>query len=253
MKKVNYHTHTTGSDGHVKPEDWIKLAIKKKFDILGITDHYYFPKGFRDRENEFYSDKHYEELKNLKEKYKNKIKILINVEFDWLKDYGEWIKEEATKRRYDLRFISVHYIKAKKNYIPLDWKEEGFREMIESFGSVKKLVKWYYLELRKAIRLNCFDVVSHLDIIKIWNKDKKYFSEEKRWYKKEIFKTLKLIKRKNMKIDLNSSGLRKPCAEQYPSKEILDEAKKMQISLLVGTDAHKIVELEAGLKEIKNL
>ena len=102
--KSNYHTHTTGSDGKLKPEELIKLAIKKKFDILGITDHYSVPPRFRDWGNEYYSDEHYAELKKLKKKYSGKIKVLVNVEFDWLKDYKKWIVKEATKRKYDYRF-----------------------------------------------------------------------------------------------------------------------------------------------------
>jgi len=253
MKKVNYHTHTTGSDGKLKPEELIKIAIKKKFDVLGITDHYHFPTGFRNWGNEFYSDKHYEELKKLKNKYKNKIKILVNVEFDWLKYYKKWIKWEATKRKYDYRFISVHFIKIGKEYIPLDYSEKSFQKIIKDIGGIKKLVKNYYSSLRDAIKTGCFDFVGHLDIIKIWNRKKKYFSGQEDWYKKEIQKTLNLIKKKNMKIDLNTAGFRKPCAEQYPSKDILEEAEKMKIPFLIGTDAHKPEELEAGLKEIKNL
>ena len=224
MKKVNYHTHTTGSDGKTKPEEWIKIAIKKRFEILGITDHYHFPPGFRDWGNDYYSDAHYEELKKLKRKYENKIEIKVNVEFDWLKGYKKWIKKEATKRKYDLRFISLHFIDDGDRYTPLDWNEESFRNLIKYHKGIKNLVKYYYAELRNAIKTGCFDVVGHLDIIKIWNKDKKYFSGREDWYKKEIQRTLKLIKKKNMKIDLNTAGLRKPCAEQYPSKEILEEA-----------------------------
>jgi len=251
MKKVNYHIHTTGSDGKLKPEELIKLAIKRKFDVLGITDHYHFPPNFRNWGNEFYSDEHYKELNNLKKIYAHKIKILVNVEFDWIKDYKKWIKKEAIKRKYDYRFISVHFIKVGKGYIPLDHNERTFQKMIKDIGGIKKLVKNYYLSLRDAIKTGCFDVVGHLDIIKIWNKNKKYFSEQEKWYKKEILKTLKLIKKKNMKIDLNTAGLRNPCAEQYPSLGILKEAKKLKISFLIGTDGHKSNELEAGLKKLK--
>ena len=243
MKKVNYHTHTTGSDGKMKPDELVKLAIKKKFDLLGITDHYHFPRGFRDWGNEYYSDEHYAELKRLKKKYGWKIKILVNVEFDWLKDYKVWIKSEATKREYDLRFISVHFLKIGKEYYPLDYTDETFKGMVKDSGGIKKIVGAYYRELRTAIKTNCFDVVAHFDLIKIWNKDKKYFSGGEKWYKKEVTKTLKLIKKKNMKMDLNSSGLRKPCGEQYPSSEILAEAKKFGIGFLEGTDAHKPDEL----------
>jgi histidinol-phosphatase (PHP family) len=253
MKKVNYHTHTIGSDGKLNPEELIKLAIKKKFEIIGITDHYHFPQGFRDWGNEFYSDEHYKELQRLKEKYKDKIKILVNVEFDWLKDYKKWIKKEATKRKYNFKFISVHFLKIGKEYFPLDYNEKTFKKMTKDIGGIRKLVRLYYKNLREAIKSGCFDVVGHLDIIKIYNKNKKYFSEKEDWYKNEITKTLKLIKKKNMKIDLNTSGLRKPCSEQYPSFEILKEANKMKIQFLIGTDAHNGKELESGLEEIRRL
>jgi histidinol-phosphatase (PHP family) len=250
--KTNYHTHTTGSDGQLKPEELIKLAIKKKFDVLGITDHYAVPQSFRKPDNEmysYYSDEHYFELKRLKKKYKNKIKILVNVEFDWIEEYKGWLKKEATKRKYDLRYISVHYIKTKKEHIPLDWTEKGFEEIIKNFGTLKKLVKWYYSSLRKAINLGCFDVVAHFDLIKIWNKGGKYFSGEEDWYKKEVIKTLRLVRKFGMKLDLNMSGLRKPCGEQYPSKWVVDEAKKMGIGLLPGMDTHEASQLDAPMKE----
>ncbi|MCK4650178.1 hypothetical protein KAT36_03005 [Candidatus Pacearchaeota archaeon] len=64
---------------------------------------------------------------------------------------------------------------------------------------------------------------------------------------------MKLIKEKNIKIDLNTAGFRKPCNEQCPSLKILKEAKKLGIEFLIGTDAHKPEELAAGLDEIKKL
>ncbi len=253
MKKENHHTHTTGSDGKLEPEELIRLAIKKKFKVLGITDHYYFPSGFRDWGNEYYSNAHYVELKKLKEKYKNKIKIEVNVEFDWIKRYKKWIIKEAIKRKYDYRFISMHFLIVGSDSVPIDYTEESFIEILKKAGGIKPLVKIYYGGLREAIKTGCFDVVSHFDIIKLWNKNSKYFSEGELWYKKEVLKTLKLISKKNMKLDLNTAGFRRPCSEQYPSVEILEEAKKLRIPFIIGTDAHKPSELEAGLKEIRQL
>jgi len=159
----------------------------------------------------------------------------------------------TSKRKYDYRFISVHFIKTGKEYVPLEYNEESFQKMIGDAGGIKNLVRRYYKNLRDAIKTGCFDVVGHLDLIKIWNKDNKYFSDKEEWYKKEVSETLKLIKEKNMKIDLNTSGWRKPCNEQYPSLEILKEAKKMEIPFLIGTDAHGVRELEKGLARINEL
>lgn len=253
MEKANYHTHTTGSDGELSPIDLIKLAIKKKFKILGITDHYHFPPGFRDWGNGYYSDEHYKELNRLKEKYKDKIKIFVNVEFDWLgEDYKKYMENE-TKKKYDYKFVSVHFLKIGEEYFPINHSQELFEEMLKKIGGTEKLVKLYYSELRKAIKTGWYDVIAHFDLIKIWNKDKKYFSGEESWYKEEVHKTLELIKKQGMRIELNTSGWRMPCAEQYPSLEILKEAEKMKIPILIGTDAHRTEGLESGLKEAEKL
>ena len=122
--------------------------------------------------------------------------------------------------------------------------------MIKDAGGIKKLVKKYYRGLRQAIKTGCFDVVAHFDLIKTWNRDGKYFSGEEDWYEREVSETLRLINKKNMKIDLNSSGLRKACGEQYPSLKILGEAKGLGVGFLVGTDAHEAGEMECGLGEL---
>jgi HisJ family histidinol phosphate phosphatase len=149
--------------------------------------------------------------------------------------------------------VSVHFLKDGKTMVPLDWKEEGFLDAVKHFGNVKKLVKWYYSSLRSAIKTGCFDVVSHFDLIKIWNKDHKYFTGGERGYRREVDRTLRLMAEKNVKIDLNASGLRKPCAEQYPSFEIIKKAKVLGIKFLVGTDAHDGKQLDGGLKEINEI
>ncbi len=241
--------HTTISDGKLTPEELIKLAIEKKFDTICLTDHYHFPPGFRDWGNNFYLDKDYDKLFDLKNKYKNKIKILVGVEFDWLKDYKEWITK-AAKKKFDYKIISLHFIKAGKEYFPIDYSDKTFQEILEIVGSIEKLVRTYYSELRDAIETGLYDTVGHMDLIKIWNENHKYFTEKEAWYNEEVNKTLKLISKKNMNIDLNSAGFRKPCKEQYPSDWIIKEALKLKIPLIVGTDVHNAEELEAGLKEV---
>jgi len=248
----NYHLHTTISDGKLKPEELIKLAIKKKFDVVGITDHYHFPPDFREEKNKFYSEQDYNELFRLKDKYKQKIKILVGVEFDWLSDYEKWFGKE-TKKKYDYRLLSMHFIKVGKNYVPLDLSEDFFKEIVKKSDGIKNVVESYYEDLRKGVETGYFDVVAHLDIIKIWNKDKKYFSGNETWYKEQVKDTLYSIKNKKMKIEINTAGWRKPCKEQYPSKWIIKEALKLKIPILIGTDAHRKEEIDKGLKRANNL
>jgi len=252
LEKENYHLHTTISDGKLKPEELIKLAIKKKFSTICITDHYHLPPKFRGEKNDFYSEKDYRLLNRLKNKYSGKINVLAGVEFDWLGDYKEWFEKEA-KKKYDLRLLSIHFIKAKKDYIPLDLSEELFNEAIKKSGGIEKAVRSYYHDLREGINTGYFDAVAHMDIIKIWNKNKKYFSGNENWHKKEVIKTLKLIKTKNMKMEINTAGWRKPCNEQYPAEWILRKAVNLGIPILIGTDGHRKEQIDYKLKEANDL
>ena len=256
IQRVSYHTHTTISDGKLKPEELIKLAIKKKFKVLAITDHYTRPKGISldDWGSNFYSDKDYEELLKLKEKYKNKIDLLIGTEFDWLPTKKEWLKDNVKKRDYDIKIISVHMLYIKGEYYLFNANKELFSEILDLLGNnIKKLVKLYYKNLRKAIKTRLFDVVGHFDLIKIFNEDSRYFSDKDSWYKREVVKTLRLMRKFNLKLDVNLAGFNHPVKEQYPSKWIIDIAKSMKINLLIGTDAHDKKELEYDLTTAQRL
>jgi histidinol-phosphatase (PHP family) len=250
--KENYHLHTTISDGKFKPEELIRLAIKRKFKTIGITDHYKFPPAFKEEKSDFYSDRDYRNLIKLRDKYIDKISVFIGVEFDWFSEHKDWIIKETKKRHYDYKFISMHFVKVNEKNEPIDLFADTFDDSVKKIG-IKNLVESYYNELREGIKTGCFDVVAHLDLIKIWNKNKRYFSGDEKWYKRQINETLRLIKKENMKLELNTSGWRRECKEQYPAEWILKEAIKLKIPIIVGTDCHWKEHLEFGLKRAKNL
>jgi histidinol-phosphatase (PHP family) len=79
-----------------------------------------------------------------------------------------------------------------------------------------------------------FDIVGHLDLIKVF----KFYPKSPI---KEIVKnTIEKIKLSNMSVEINSAGYRKPVAEQYPSREILQMCFEAGIDITFGSDAHEI-------------
>jgi histidinol-phosphatase (PHP family) len=256
IEKTSYHTHTTISDGKLSPEELIKLSIKMGFKVLAITDHYMRTDDVA-RSGwgmDLYSDEDFENLVKLKKKYSGKIKILIGVEFDWLPTKKKWLLGETRRRGYDIKILSYHLMPINGRYYCVNAEEKDFKEVLDLFeGNVKKLIMFYYEGLRDGIKTGWFDVVGHMDIIKSFNKDSKYFSENEDWYRKEILETLVLVKKFNLKLDVNIKGRKLPVGEQFPSKWIIKEAKKMGIELLIGTDAHRSKELDYNLNDIEDL
>ena len=76
----NLHTHTTWSDGIIRPKELIELAIEQDIKILGITDHAYTKKLSKNHQVTDNIGYYLDELKGLKKD--SKIKLLAGLEID---------------------------------------------------------------------------------------------------------------------------------------------------------------------------
>jgi len=238
------HNHSTGSDGKLTPEELVKKAIELGWDYVYFTDHYSNPKNLLKEKSieyhdeNFFNENYLEEIKKLKEKYKDKIEVCFGVEFGWLNGYEKWLKEQSKKQDFDYVIGSIHDI-LDKNKTPhaMENGKENWLKSSESFGGIKQYIQEYYKQIKLLIKSNIFDSVGHLDYIKVYNAQGDLFSEDSDWYKKEISEVLDLIKKNKMALEVNHGGIRKH-GEQFPSLWILKEARKRNIPITLGIDAH---------------
>lgn len=239
MNKVNFHIHSTGSDGKLTPEEIVKEAIKAGITHICFTDHYKRPEGteVNDWSKEFHSDNYFREVDRLKKEYEDKINIYFGVEFDWFEEHKDWIVGEIKKRDYDFILGSVHFLKFKEKYLILGWFDKFWEEILKKTHP-DKYVREYYNQVRLMVESGLFDCVSHLDVVKVGNVNNKYFDKNSEWYKKEVLETLDTIKKEGIAIEINASGWTTSQGEQYPSEWILREAFSRGIPIVIGTDFH---------------
>ncbi len=236
--RIDLHNHTircnhaTGS-----MEEYIKRAIALKIDIYGFSEHapMEFDKSYRLSFDEM---KDYEnDVLRLREKYKNSIKILLGYEVDYLKGYMD---KRVLNANVDYLIGSVHFLDK--------W---GFDnpEFIGGWESrdIDDIWQEYFDAIRDMAKSGYFDIVGHLDLIKLF----KYMP--KRDIGVIAKEALKEIKRSNMVIELNSAGLRKPIREIYPSKYLLSMAYELDIPITFSSDAHAIEQIGFGYDEVKKL
>ena len=80
----DYHTHTTYCDGDNTPEEMLFAAIDKGLKYYGFSSHSHLSYD-EDWNMSFASQKQYvSEIRSLKEKYKDKITVLLGTEYDLL-------------------------------------------------------------------------------------------------------------------------------------------------------------------------
>src|SRR3989344_8613177 len=123
------HNHSTGSDGKLTPEQLIQKAIELGWDYVYFTDHYINPPnaGISFDDSSYFNEDYVKEVKQLKEKYKDKIDVCFGAEIGWLNGYENWIKEQLKKYDFDYVIGSIHDIldKDKKPH-EMEWGRENW-------------------------------------------------------------------------------------------------------------------------------
>lgn len=221
---VDLHNHTPlCNHAEGKIEEYIEAAIQKKTKVFGFSDH--APMDFDPKYRMKFEDmQQYEaDVKAAKERYKEKIDILLGYEVDYLPGHMD---KRVLEADVDYLIGSVHFIEGwgfdNPEFIG-KWQEED----------VDGVWQKYFETIETMAKSRLFDIVGHLDLIKVFN-----FMPTK-----EIAKVAKnalvAIKESDMVLEINVAGYRKPVAEAYPSLELLTQAYSLGIPITLSSDAHK--------------
>lgn len=249
MVLEDWHTHNElcrHAEGKI--EDYIKKAIELKLDLIGISDH--FPYEYLENSSLLIKEVPYQEysmrlneidsylssIEKLKIKYNNEIQIRKAFEIDYFRSQEEILKKYFKNISDKLDYIlgSVHILHGKSRLFAFD--DRRFLSMYREYESIDIIYLEYYQKLQDMINSKefNFDILSHFDLPKKYNKR----ANNKELVMNEAIKTLELAKRADLTIEINTGGLRKDINEQYPSEEIIKEMFNLDISVLLGSDAH---------------
>ena len=229
---IDLHNHTPLCK-HAKgePEEYIKKALEKGIKIYGFADH--APMNFdpKYRMNFEEMEKYEQKITFLSQKYDN-IKILLGYEVDFTPE----VDKRVLKRNVDYLIGSVHFLD--------NW---GFDnpEFIKEWHNrdVEDIYKEYFYLIEQMAKSRQFDIVGHLDLIKV-------FGYKPKTPIKDLAKNaIKEIKKASMAVEINTAGLRKPVKEIYPSFELLEIILEENIDITFSSDAHSPERVGYMLKE----
>jgi histidinol-phosphatase (PHP family) len=222
---IDLHNHTTRCNHAIgSVESYVQRAIEQRIDIFGFSDHapMHYDEAYRMRFDEM--DAYEQDILHVKEKYADKISILLAYEVDFLEGYSD---ESVMSRKVDYLIGSVHYLG--------HW---GFDnpEFIGEYQNhnIDEIWQRYFDAIEAMAKRQCFDVVGHIDLMKVFNflpkKDVRLLARD----------AIKAIKQANMVVEINAAGLRKPAGEQYPSHPLMELIAENDIPITFGSDAHAL-------------
>lgn len=245
----NLHTHSLFSDGKSTVEEMVKAAIEQGMHTIGMSDHAEVP-----FENHFSikagkTAEYLAEVKRLQQVYAQHIQLYLSLEIDFIPGLMENFQSRYAALNFDYTIGAVHLV-GKDNPENL-WfidgpKREIYDEGLQQFfgGDIRAAVGAFYAQTNQMLEQESFDIIGHLDKIKMHNSDR-YFQESEKWYKDLVLETLQLIQEKGVIAEVNTRGVYKNRSKSlFPSNWILTEMKKLDIPAIISSDAHHTSELQ---------
>ena len=230
----DYHTHTTYCDGANTPEEMLLSAIEKGLKYYGFSSHSHL--SYDEEWNMTHSaqEEYVTEILSLKEKYKDKITVLLGTEYDLLSDND--------LSPFDYVIGSCHSLLADGNYISVDHSEKTFVECVQNFygGDYYFFAEEYYKMMSTAADRKEFTFYGHFDLVNKFNKGFKFFDETDPRYVKPMLDALEKLAKTGVPYEINTKQTFRHLASE-PSRSAvcwLSALSEMGGKIVINSDAH---------------
>ena len=265
-EKINLHTHSKFSDGKNTAEEHVLAAIEKGFTVLGFSEHSIHPLN-----PDFYSEfdsiwhmpvsdfnSYVATIGELKQKYADRIKILLGFEADYFvrKGIGTALPDKAAYAQFQPDYLigSVHFINTPQGFFTVDHKVEIVEENLRRFfskpdGTIDgKSAACEYFEAERAMLKSCkFEILGHPDLIRLRNSVLNFFDENESWYKEQLKLTAKAAAAAGVIAEINTGAIARGMMDDvYPSTQFLEYLYEQKVPVCINSDAHKSEFLDAA-------
>lgn len=250
--KSNLHTHSTFCDGKNSLEENVLAAIQKGFKILGFSSHSMFPfwtETYMHPEN---FEKYCAEIKNLRQKYQDKIEIRLGFEADYIPGISFPRFDDYKKFQPDFLIGSVHFIFQKDGIFAVDDSPEKLFAALKKYyqNDEKKLVGEYFASEREMLKKGDFTILGHADLIRKFNEKFPFFDETSEWYKREEKTLADAISSSGVIVEINTGAISRGWkTNPYPSDNLLSLLHERNVPLTLSSDAHSAENLDCGFDD----
>lgn len=235
----DYHVHShLCRHGEGKISEYVAAAVIQGMTEIGFAEHIPLPQIDDPDGRMHWSDfpLYYKEIEAAQKAFPE-ITIRIGLEADFFPEYVDYLSRFIADYPFDYIIGSIHFLG--------DWNFDHPKYVgrYHDYG-IDSVYRDYYYLLRQAAGCGLFDIIGHFDL------PKKYGYLPTIDLTDEIEMSLLEIHNNGLALDVNTSGLRKPSGEIYPSASILRRAKELDIPIVLGSDAHNPQEVGWHFQEV---
>lgn len=246
MLTTNYHTHCTYCDGKEPMKAFVEAAEKLLYSQLGFSSHSPLPfeNNFSILEEDLPAY-----VNEIDELQKNTpVTLLKALECDFVPGMSKPFDTFRNEHHLDYVIGGVHLVKPTDRegiwFIDGPNREtydEGLAILFDN--NIRKAVTTFWEQTFEMLETQHMDIIAHFDKIVMHNQHR-FFEDDEPWFVTLADKALQLIKQHDVIIEINTRGLYKKRYDGfYPSTRLLMKARKMDIPVVISSDAHSSQDL----------
>ena len=236
---TNFHTHTDFCDGKGELSTFVSQAIELNMRGIGFSSHAPLPFGCAWCMKENSLPAYLAEIETLRLAHPE-IEIYAGLEVDYIPGV---VSPQQFRQRLDYVIGSIHFVEG--FYNGAHWEIDGpylnFLQGLDVIfhNNIRDAITRYFEITREMVRTARPEIVGHLDKIKIQNIHGKHFSEAEPWYRQEVLKTIDVIQKEEVIVEVNTRGIyQRKSSTTYPSPWILEILHQRNIPITINSDAH---------------
>jgi histidinol-phosphatase (PHP family) len=224
----DYHCHTMlCRHASGLPIEYLQCAEEKGIPELACTDHAPAWNGYDPEHRMPYETfpSYVEHVAEAREASKT-CQVLLGVEADYYPGCADFLHDWLGRYPFDLVLGSVHYL----DYWNL---VSNSQKGVWVSSDMDWVWREYFIKVTALVESGLYDVLAHFDLPKRFGMKASEVTQ-----RETVLPVLDLIAKSGMAIEINTSGLRHPISEAYPSPQILAWACERDIPIVFGSDAH---------------
>lgn len=234
--RCNLHTHTRYGDGANTPEEMIIAALERGLDTLGFSEH--SPLGGDGNEKEWFMSsrelsEYIGEISYLKEKYSERINILLGIEQDSL--------SAPSTYRFDYVIGSVHAVVKDGLRIDVDADVQLVKKCINELydGDIKGYIRDYYSAVAGVVEATNCDIIAHFDLITKFNEKYPFIDTASELYRNEALSALDALVEKDKIFEINTGAISRGWrTSPYPEPFLLKRLAEKKANVMISSDTH---------------
>lgn len=230
---TDYHNHLergTLTLGYLK--QFTEEAKKKGIEHFGISEHaYHFYQTADILRNSWVDERRFYDMDDyvrlFHEAWRDDIDVKMSIEMDYTP--GKHKEMEKFIKSYDFDYVigSVHWI----DDFGIDLAE--YRHEWDK-RDVFDVYRRYFDQIVTLAESNLFDIIGHLDLVKIFN----HVPNDENFLLEQYDRAATALAASKTCVEISTAGLRKPTGKLYPEKKLLQMCFDKKIPIVLSSDAH---------------